>query len=189
MIFKSKGALTSHHNLTNKLVGKRCRKQPWPQRSYVRTELDRLVKEKKRQAILEPQDRIEVRGRRKDGTYAVVKLKPKLQAKVLGQQIRGDGDTLPDIKARTGLARARFNSLFQFWSNKSLKVDLKVSYYLRLITSILCYGSEAWKLTDTAQQKLNGFNSRCVSVITGKTSRMEGGYRNFHHTSTVPPYY
>ena len=170
MIFKSKGALTGHHNLTNKLVGKRCRKQPRPQRSYVGTELDRLVKEKKRQAILELQDRIEVRGRRKDGTYAVVKLKPKLEAKVLGQQIRGDGDTLPDIKIRTGLARARFNSLFQFWSNKSLKVDLKLSYYLRLITSILCYGSEAWKLTDTAQQKLNGFNNRCVSVITDKTN-------------------
>ena len=51
MIFKSKGALTGHQNLTNKLVGKRCRKQPRPQRSYVGTELDKLVKEKKRHAI------------------------------------------------------------------------------------------------------------------------------------------
>ena len=74
MIFKSTGALTGHQNLTNKIVGKRCRKQPRPQRSYVGTELDRFVKEKKRQAILELQERIEVRGRRKAGTFAVVKL-------------------------------------------------------------------------------------------------------------------
>jgi hypothetical protein len=50
---------------------------------------------------------------------------------------------------------------------------LILSYYLRLIISILCYGSEAWKLTDTVQQKINGFNSRCVSVISGRTSRVE----------------
>ena len=91
---KSIGALTGHHNLTNKIVGKQCRKKPRAKRSYVGTELDRLVKEKKRPAILELQEWIEVRGRRKDGTYAVVKLKPKLQAKVLGHQIKGEGDTL-----------------------------------------------------------------------------------------------
>ena len=177
MIFQSRAALKGHQNLTNKIVGKRCRKKPRAQRSYVGTELDRLVKEKKRQAILELQTRIEVRGRRKDGTFATVKLKPRLQATVLGHRIRGDGDTLPDIKLRTGLARGRFNSLFQFWSNKSLKTDLKLSYYLRLITSVLCWGSEAWKLTDTAQRALNGFNARCVSVITGKSSRKEASER------------
>ena len=84
-------------------------------------------------------------GQRKDGTFVVVKLKPKLHAKVLSHQIREDGDTLPHIKIRMGLARARFNSLFQFWSNKSLKVDLKLAYYLRLITSILFFFGGGWR--------------------------------------------
>ena len=94
-----------------------------------------LVREKKRHAILELLERIEVRGRRKDGTTVVVKLKPKLQAKVLGHQIKGEGDTLLDIKIQTGSARARFYTVFL--SNKRLKVEPKLVYYLILITSFL----------------------------------------------------
>ena len=51
--------------------------------------------------------------------------------------------------------------------------ELKLAYYVRLVTSIVAWGNEAWKLDKKAQQKLNGFNSRCISVITSKTAREE----------------
>jgi ribonuclease HI/exonuclease III len=172
-IFGSKGALTGHLNRKNKLVNKRCTKQPPLKQNYTGSELDRVVKERKRLAMLELLEQIEIFGKRTDGTWTNVRLKLSLQAKLLGHQVRGDGDTLPDIRSRCGQARQRFNQLTHMWKDKSLKVELKLAYYLRLITSIVAWGNEAWKLDKLAQRKLNGFNSRCVSVITGQTARQE----------------
>ena len=41
------------------------------------------------------------------------------------------------------------------------------------ITHHITYGSEAWRLTDKTQAKINGANARCVQHITGKTEREE----------------
>ena len=71
------------------------------------------------------------------------------------------------------MARQRFCQLMQLWKDKRLKEELKLAYDVRLVTSIVAWGNEAWKLDKKAQQKLNGFNSRCISVITGKTAREE----------------
>ena len=65
----------------------------------------------------------------------------------------------------------------QLWKDKRLKEELKLAYYVRLVTSIVAWGNEAWKLDDTAQAKLNGFNARCISVITGKTAWEEASRR------------
>ena len=53
--------------------------------------------------------------------------------------------------------------------------------YISSVCSILTYGSEAWNLTKEVRRKLNGVNSRMVSIITGKTPHEEAsdGTRSF----------
>jgi hypothetical protein len=145
--FGSKGALTGHLNRKNKIAGKR-RKQPLLKQNFAGSEIDRVVKEGKRLAILEHLDQVEITDMRTDGSVSTVKLKLSLHAKLLGHQLRGDSNTLADIKCRCGIARERFNRLMQFWKNKDLTVELKLAYmyYVRLITSIVAWGNEAWEL-------------------------------------------
>ena len=109
-----------------------------------------MVKESKRLALLELMEQIQIFGKRTDGRWTNVRLKLSLQAKLLGHQVRGDGDTLPDIKARCEMARQRFCQLMQLWKDKRLKEELKLAYYVRLVTSIVAWGNEAWKLDKKA---------------------------------------
>ena len=86
-----------------------------------------------------------------------------MPAKLLGHHARGDGDTLPDInKARCAIARQRFCHLTQLWKDKRLEKELKLAYYVRLVTSIVARGNEAWKVNAKAQARLNGFVTRVV---------------------------
>jgi hypothetical protein len=55
--------------------------------------------------------------------------------------------------------------------------DLKLRIFVRGVVSILVYGSEAWRLTLKILTKLNGWNSRCLAIITGNTPRAEARIR------------
>ena len=99
-------------------------------------------------------------------------LKNVLRFKYLGSIFSADGQHIHDVVRRSALATARCGLLRQVFSSK-LSIALKLKIYITAVTSLLTYGSEAWHLTPATLAKINGTNARCLSRITGNTSRQE----------------
>ena len=59
------------------------------------------------------------------------------------------------------------------WRAKRLHLNLRIRLYVASVWSILTYGSEAWTLTPEACRRLNGANSRMVSIIIGENQHEE----------------
>ena len=121
---------------------------------------------------------------RKDKQELAQKAKPKvkceqselknvLRFKYLGSIFSADGEHIHDVVRRSALATARCGLLRQVFSSKKLGIALKLKIYLTAVTSLLTYGCEAWHLTPATLAKINGTNARCLSRITGNTSRFE----------------
>ena len=91
----------------------------------------------------------------------------------LGVQYCGDGNTRFNLETRQAIAASRFRSLMDIWKDKRLKETLKLRLYHSLVISIYTYGKHAWILDRATLRKVNGFNSRCLSVITGREIREE----------------
>ena len=72
-------------------------------------------------------------------------------------------------------AKARFRQLHEVWRSKTLNKKLKIQLYRSAVISILVHGHEAWDLTPTMMITLNGWNSRCVALITDREIRQEAG--------------
>ena len=64
-----------------------------------------------------------------------------------------NGGTYEDIKSRIKKARHVFNSLRQIWKLKVLSTNVK---------SVLLYGSETWRVTNTITHKLQTFTNQCL---------------------------
>lgn len=54
-----------------------------------------------------------------------------------------------------------------------LALDVKLQLYESAVVSVLIYGCEGWWLTPELLQSLNGWNSRCLARITGRSFRDE----------------
>ena len=85
-----------------------------------------------------------------------------------GCRIQCDGDEKADIDHRMIIAQTVFNSLSHLWGDHSLTKNMKIRLYRSAVCSTLTHGYEAWTLTEPVTKKLNGFNSRCLSCITGE---------------------
>ena len=163
--YKSVGALKSHRDGGKKK--KRCWKRP-KQRSYKNTEVDRIVKASKRAALLKDLPQCQLEG---------VSLKHKMQLEYLGHMLQGDGGCDVDVARRTAMARRSFNELYWMWGETQLPLQLKLRIFDSNILTRVIWGSEGWLLTDAVIRQLNGWCSRCLSRITGKTPREEASAR------------
>ena len=76
---------------------------------------------------------------------------------------------MADVKYRMEIAQAVFNSLYHLWKDKRLPMSMKIRLYIASVCSTFTHGCEAWTLSDTVLRKVNGFNSRCLHVITGES--------------------
>ena len=65
------------------------------------------------------------------------------------------------------------------WTDHRLSRALKLRTYQLAVCSTLTHASEAWMLTEPVMRSVNGFNSRCMHVITGQDYRV---------TATAPEY-
>ena len=54
-----------------------------------------------------------------------------------------------------------------------VNVSLKISLYRSLVISKFTYGHVAWLLDAKTLKFVNGFNSKCLSLITGRSIRDE----------------
>jgi hypothetical protein len=104
-------------------------------------------------------------------------LKYKMQVEYLGHMFQGDGGSDVDVTPRTTIARRRFNELTWLWRDNQIGEALKISIYQSDVLSVVLWGAEGWLLTDDIQKQLNGWNSRCLSRITGRSPREEASPR------------
>ena len=88
---------------------------------------------------------------------------------------------------RTWLDRARddiikekaFSSLNHLWADHRLSRTTKLRLYRVCVCSSHTHCCEAWTLNRTVIQSINGFNSRCLHVMTGE---------HYRETATAPAY-
>ena len=84
----------------------------------------------------------------------------------LGSCFQSDGDSMADVKHRMNLAQSTFSELHHLWRDHRLPTSLKIRLYQSAVCSSLTHASEAWEMSGKVKKTINGFNSRCLSVIT-----------------------
>ena len=96
---------------------------------------------------------------------------------LLGRLLQGDGSCDRDIDRRCLLARRRYNDMKALWHDSEVGLELKLRLLLRDVYSILSWANESWLLTSDVQKRLNGWSSRCLAPITGKSHHEEASPR------------
>ena len=95
----------------------------------------------------------------------------------LGAKLQCDVSDEADVRQRMAIAQTTFVSLSNIWADHRLSRALKPITYQLAVCSTLTHSSEAWTLTAAVMRSINGFNSRCLHVITGQ---------DYRHTATAP---
>ena len=69
------------------------------------------------------------------------------------------------------LARTRFSTMYHIWDSNILSLEVKLQLYDSPVLSLLVYGCEAWWLVESMMRSLNGWNSRCLHIMTDRSYR------------------
>ncbi|XP_078357393.1 uncharacterized protein LOC144642296 [Oculina patagonica] len=83
----------------------------------------------------------------------------------LGSVIDKGGGTDVDVGARIGKARAAFNMLKNIWKFKEIRTETKLRIFNSNVKSVPLYGSETWRRTKKALQKIQTFINSCLRRI------------------------
>ena len=83
------------------------------------------------------------------------------------------------------VAQSRFSELSNIWKDARLPQPMKIRLYRLSVCSTFTHGCEAWTLTPPILRNLNGFNSRCLHRITGRSYREEALSPTFDLTAAV----
>lgn len=105
--------------------------------------------------------------------------------KYLGFIYQADGKWEHAVRTRMALARARFGKMHNLWNSSMLTLEIKLQLYACAVVSVLVYGCEAWWLTDSMLRALNGWNARCLSIITGRNIREEATEPSYHLVNRI----
>jgi len=91
----------------------------------------------------------------------------------LGGLISSTGSSQPDVHRRIGLACDVVRRLAKTRKNKAISKAAKVQVYETMVLSILCYNSETWTPTLTAEtnRQLRVFEMGCLMQIMDVTRR------------------
>ena len=95
----------------------------------------------------------------------------------LGSKFCCDGDAKEDVKYRMDIAQSVFSSFSHVWKDHRVPTSIKLRLYQSAVCSTLTHACEAWDLTVRIKKMINGFNSRCLHVLTNK---------NYRDTATNP---
>ena len=125
---------------------------------------DKAVKLTKRKASAALRPPVIMEGESLESVY---------QFDYLGCRFTSDGDDAADMRHRMAIAGERSRSLDYLWRDNRLPRSLKLRLYAASVCTTLTHGSEAWMLTPRALATLNGFNSRQLHRITGRSYRDE----------------
>ena len=89
----------------------------------------------------------------------------------LGSLIQCDGDDMADVTHRMNIAQSVFSALSHIWNDHRLPQSMKIRLYILAVCSTMTHACESWDLSASVCRKINGFNSRCLHIITGKDYR------------------
>ena len=89
----------------------------------------------------------------------------------LGSRMQCDGDERADVQHRMDIAQSVFSSYSHLWADHRLPRSMKLRLYQAAVCQSFSHACEAWDVTDDIARTINGFNSRCLHVITRKTYR------------------
>ena len=103
----------------------------------------------------------------------------------LGCRFTSDGDDTADMRHRMAITGECSRSLDYLWHDNRLAHSLKIRLYAASVCSTLTHGSEAWTLTPRALATLNGFNSRQLHHIAGRSYREEATQSSYDLLAAV----
>ena len=83
----------------------------------------------------------------------------------LGSIVNQQGGTVADVKARISKARTAFNQLSKIWKASNISLRTKLRLFNSNVKSVLLYGCETWKTTQTIIKRLQTFINRCLRNI------------------------
>jgi hypothetical protein len=170
--YKTHAALKGHW--TRKIGG--CDSKP---RSKAGTRAEKAVNKAKMVKIHKAADKVLLNGK---------ELKNSFNFRYhwyLGFVFQADGGWRHAVDVRMALARARFGKMHHIWSSNILSMEVKLQLYSCAVVSVLVYGSEAWTLTAGLTKALNGWNSRCLHIITGRSYREEAMDPSYNLVSKI----
>ena len=102
-----------------------------------------------------------------------VPLKNSFNFRYLGFMYQADGNWRHAVEVRMVLARTRFGTMYHIWYLKIFSLEVKLQLCGSVVLSVLVYGCEAWWLVESMMRSLNGWNSRCLHLMTGRSYREE----------------
>ena len=141
------------------------------QRSRVGSLTDKAVKSSKRRAAEASLDKVAI------GSDPPLENVPHFQ--YLGSRLQGDGSDEADVGHRLEIAQSAFSTLSHLWADHRLSRTTKLRLYRVCVCSSLTHCCEAWTLNRAVTRMINGFNSRCLHVLTGE---------HYRETAIAPAY-
>ena len=100
-----------------------------------------------------------------------VQLKNSFNFRCLGFVYQATGHWRQAVEVRIAMARTRFRTMYHIWDSKILSLEVKIQVYNSAVIFFLVYGCEAWWLVELMMRLLNGWNSRCLHLMTGRYYR------------------
>ena len=89
----------------------------------------------------------------------------------LGSRQQCNGDARADVQHRMEIAQTIFSSYSHLWADHRLPRSMKLRLYQAAVAQSFVHACEAWDITEDIERAINGFNSRCLHVITRKSYR------------------
>lgn len=80
----------------------------------------------------------------------------------LGSVIDREGGTDQDVQDKIKKARRAFGMLSRVWASRIYSINVKIRIFNTNVKSILFYGCETWKVTQTIVSQLQVFMNRCL---------------------------
>ena len=120
---------------------------------------DKKVQHHKRKELEHKLPHVIVEGQQLENVYSF---------EYLGSRIQCDGEESADVEHRLIIAQNVFNSLHHMWADHRLPISMKIRLYRSAVCSSFTHACEAWTFVKSVKKKINGFNSRCLSHITGE---------------------
>ena len=87
----------------------------------------------------------------------------------LGAEIPSDGDPEIPVKHRCDIVWGRFSEYQKTLMATKLPFDMRTRLFNSLIAFSMTYSCEAWMMTPKINQKVNGVNSKMLSLITNRS--------------------
>ena len=137
-------------------------------------------------------DRIvkKLKTEKQQNTYPKVKIGNDEIANVhthvyLGSEISNDGDPNVTVTHRCNIAWGRFGQFSKTLMAAKLLVPARIRLYRSLIAQTMTHGGESWLFTNKMKQKINGVNSKMLSLITKNTIHHEAKNPTFDCVSYI----